>query len=112
MKVAVQVSGEAGIVNDAAHGVGDHPVNVESAAGVAVSVTVAPAAYDPLPVVVPLPVPALVRVRGYSLSVKVTVQVSDAAGIVNDAAQGAGDHPANVEPAAGVAVSVTVAPAA
>ena len=42
--MAVQVSAEAGIVNDAAHGAGDHPANVESAAGVAVNVTVAPAA--------------------------------------------------------------------
>jgi len=44
VNVAVQVSGAAGIVKDAAHGDGDQPENVESGDGVAVSDTAAPAA--------------------------------------------------------------------
>ena len=44
MNVAVHVSGAAGIVKDAAHGDGDQPENVESAAGVAVNEIAAPAA--------------------------------------------------------------------
>jgi hypothetical protein len=41
VNVAVHVNGAAGIAKDAAHGDGDQPANVESGAGVAVSVTAA-----------------------------------------------------------------------
>jgi hypothetical protein len=117
VKVAVQANADAGMGNDAAHGEGDHPAKVEPCVGVACSDTVCPAANVPPPDAVPLPVPAIETVRGYvvggaALFVNVAVHVNGAAGIVNDAAHGDGDQPANVESAAGTAVSDTAAPAA
>jgi hypothetical protein len=53
------------MANDAAHGDGDQPVNVESGAAVAVSDTVAPAAYAPAPETVPSPVPLVWVVSAY-----------------------------------------------
>ena len=117
VNVAVHVNAVAGMVNDEAHGEGDHPAKVEPCAGVACSDTACPAANDPPPVAVPLPVPAIETLRGYvvgggAFAVNVAVQVNGAAGIVKDAAHGEGDQPENVESGAGTAVSDTAAPAA
>ena len=117
MNVAAHDNADAGMENDAAHGDGDHPAKVEPCAGVACSDTVCPAANVPPPDAVPLPVPAIETVSGYvaggtGFLVNVAVHVNGAAGIVNDAAQGAGDQPANVESAAATADSDTAVPAA
>lgn len=105
----------------------DHPVKVEPEAGVAVSVTFDPLAKPALQVApqsipvgllvtVPVPVPARLTVRTGLVTGKVNVAVTDmfplrvTEQVVVPAH--APDHPANVEPAAGVAVSVTAVPLA
>jgi len=65
VNVAVQVRSAAGIANEGAHGLGLQPPNTDPLAGVAISVTGAPAGYNPPPDTAPLPVPAVASVRAY-----------------------------------------------
>src|SRR5437667_9729918 len=102
------------------------PVKVEPAAAVAVNVTAVPLAKlaeqvapQLIPagalVTVPLPVPAGVTVRGKVCSVKVAVTVVAAESVTTHAPvpeQPPPLQPLKVEPAAGVAVSVTAVPLA
>ncbi|MGA8580849.1 MAG: hypothetical protein WB579_19335 [Bryobacteraceae bacterium] len=104
----------------------DHPANVEPVPGVAVSVMTVPAAKlrQPEPhevptgeeVTVPLPVPDVVIVRvGLTTTVKLNVAVTAwlefIVTVQLPVPEHAPDHPANVDPAFGVAVSVTTVPA-
>ena len=102
----------------------DQPANVEPTAGAAVSVTtvlkaklalqVAPQlipAGDDVTVPVPVPVRATVRVSGATLKVAVTVVAAVTVTTqVPVPVQPPPDQPANAEPAAGDAVSVTMVP--
>ena len=63
VNVAVQARSAAGIAKEGAHGLGLQPANTDPLAGVAVSVTGAPAGYEPPPDTAPLPVPAVASVR-------------------------------------------------
>ena len=117
VNVAVHVNADAGIANDAAHGDGDHPAKVEPCEVSPAATRSVPWRTIPPPVAVPLPVPAIATVRGYvagggAFLVNVAVHVNGAAGMMKDAAHGDGDHPVNVESAAGAALSDTAAPAA
>jgi hypothetical protein len=100
------------------------PANVESAAGVAVNVIIEPVPYIAeqvapqlmpagVDVTVPLPAPALTTDSGYALIVNVAVTVAAAVIVTVHAPvplQPPPLHPANVDPAAGDAVSVTLVP--
>jgi len=104
----------------------DQPANVEPALGTAVSVTMAPLAKLALHVApqsipagllvtVPVPVPALCTVswkEGGGLAVKVAVTAALPVNVTLQAPVPvhAPDHPANVDPPFGTAVSVTMAP--
>jgi hypothetical protein len=105
----------------------DHPANVEPVFGVAVNVTAVPAAKlrQPEPhevpvgeaLTVPLPVPVVVMFRvGLTVAVRLNAAVTDRFEFIVTvqlpAPEQAPDHPANVEPAVGVGVSVTTVPAA
>ena len=119
VKVAVQATDADGMVNVVLPQAGQmafpvQPTKVEPDAGVAERATVTPAWYFPAPWREPLPVPAVVNVTGYVL-MKVPVQVTGADGMVNFVLPTAGQtvlppQPAKVEPDAGVANTVTVAP--
>src|SRR5206468_7389252 len=101
-----------------------HPVNVEPAAGVAVRVTTVPFANDAehgppheMPAgalaTVPVPAPALLTVSVKVGTAKVAVTVVAAFSVTAQAPvpeQPPPLHPVNVDPAAGVAVSVTTVP--
>ncbi len=105
----------------------DHPANVELVFGVAVSVTVVPAAKlrQPEPhevpvgeeLTVPLPVPDVVMVRvGLTVTVRLNAAVTAWLEFIDTVQlpvpEHAPDHPANVEPVFGAAVSATTVPAA
>src|ERR1035441_9884051 len=102
----------------------DQPANVEPAAGVSVRLTLVPSLYSaahapaPLPLLhstVPLPVPAFVTVSGnLGVAERLNVAVTFIAAVIVTSQAPvpvhASDQPANVEPAAGVSVRLTLVP--
>jgi hypothetical protein len=103
----------------------DQPVNADSASAVASSATTVPEANEKahvLPqempegedVTAPAPGPAFVTVSAWELRVNVapTVFAASVVTVQLDVPAQAPVHPANVQPVAGVAVSVTLAPEA
>jgi hypothetical protein len=100
----------------------DHPTNVDPAIAVAVRVTLASPGYEAeqvapqsipagVEVTVPSPVPVLVTVSVFPAEkVAATARASVMVTVHSAAPVQAPDHPTNIDPAAGAAVKVTVAP--